>query len=369
MVVSAVEQQPDTEGAQTIRRIDCDVHQNMKSLDNLFPHLPAYWVDCICQSGFKGWNFPDQYPRLINGGIRADAIPADGSPAGSDLDMIRSQLLDAYDIEYAILNSAFHENLSLLPNPDFATALASAYNDWLIEAWLSADRRLKGSMLIAVQDPAQAVREIERVGGHPAIVQVLLPIASRTPYGQRSYWPIYEAAAGADLVLGFHASGMSASGNPPTPVGWPSFYIEMRTTFALAFIAQVASLVCQGVFEKLPRLRVALIEGGISWLLYVMWKLDNDYKSLRSEVPWLRRLPSEYIFDHIRLTTQPVDEPKNEDHLLQFIEMIGGTRMLMYSSDYPHWDFDSPVLALPRKLTEPAKRLIYAENARHWYRL
>src|SRR5690606_33036706 len=55
----------------------------------------------------------------------------------------------------------------------------------------------------------------------------------------------------------------------------------------------------------------------------------------------LQHFPTRRSSD-LRLTTQPIEEPENPEHLAQILEMIDAGRTLMYSSDYPHWDFDNP---------------------------
>jgi predicted TIM-barrel fold metal-dependent hydrolase len=85
-------------------------------------------------------------------------------------------------------------------------------------------------------------------------------------------------------------------------------------------------------------------------------------------VPWLKRLPSEYIREHVRLTTQPTEEPENPAHLLQIFEMIGSPEMILFSSDYPHWDFDNPRVALPA-LPAQWKERIFWRNAAELYGL
>jgi predicted TIM-barrel fold metal-dependent hydrolase len=153
----------------------------------------------------------------------------------------------------------------------------------------------------------------------------------------------------------------------PSP-GYPTHYIEWHTCLSLAFQAHLVSLLTEGVFEKFPNFRVVLVEGGTAWLPGLMWRLDAEWKALRTEVPWVKRRPSEYLRDHVRLTTQPVEQPDNDRYLLQMLEMMDAENLLMYSSDYPHWDFDSPRTVFP-KLPEALHRRLFEENARAWYGL
>ena len=138
---------------------------------------------------------------------------------------------------------------------------------------------------------------------------------------------------------------------------------------ATIFQSQVMSLVAEGVFEQFPTLRVALIEGGFTWMPSLMWRLDKEWKGLRREVPWVKRLPSDYIRAHIRLTTQPLDAPANPDQLLEIIQQLDSDEMLMFASDYPHWHHDAGEAAFPLELSEPLKSRLMAENARAFYRL
>ena len=104
-------------------------------------------------------------------------------------------------------------------------------------------------------------------------------------------------------------------------------------------------MIIEGLFEQFPDLKVVLIEAGFGWLPALGWRLDSTGSGWR-EVPHLKRAPSEYIREHFWVSTQPMEEPEHPDHLIDAMRWIGCDRIL-FASDYPHWDFDDPVLALP----------------------
>lgn len=304
----------------------------------------------------------------VAGAFRKDSYPEDGGSPGSDVDMVRTQLLDEHGIDYGILTTDAI-NISVYYNPDYANAIAAAYNEWTAEQWLPKDARLKGSILINHSDPAAAAKEIEKWGDHPDMVQIVMASASRTLFGQRMFHPIYEAAEKFGLPIAIHPTAEGrGTAPPPTNAGYPTRYMEWHAGLCLGYIAHLLSLVCEGVFEKYPGLRFIGLEAGISWLPFVMWTLDNHYKALRSSVPWLRKPPSEYIVGQVFLSTQPLEEPEKKEYYAHVLEMIHADKTLMYSSDYPHWDFDAPKtieLALPRQLRAP----VMGETALALYRL
>lgn len=345
--------------------VDCDVHQTYRSLSDINPYLSRHWIEYIRDSGFARLPY-SAYPKIVNGGERLDARPANGAPAGSDLDLMRVQLLDEYDVDCAILTGNF-QNASLLPNADFAAAYCRAVNDWTVDCWLDREPRLRGSLTLPLQDVDASVKEVRRLGDHPQMVQVLLSVGSNVPYGNRQFDPVWAACEEFGLRVALHTGGTGVL-HPPTATGWPSYYIEWHTNLSQVFQAQVVSLVCEGTFEKFSRLGVALLEGGFTWLPHVMWRLDKNWKGLRREVPWLRRPPSEYIRQHVRLTTQPIEEPARPESLVHLVDAVDAGGMLMFASDYPHWDFDSPATIFPAG-DAALKRRIAAANALDFYGL
>jgi len=139
---------------------------------------------------------------------------------------------------------------------------------------------------------------------------------------------------------------------------------------AQVFQSQVLNLVVEGVFDRFPNLRMALVEGGWTWLPSLMWRIDKDWKGLRREVPWNTQPPSGYIRDRLRLTLQPLDAPEDRPETLNdVIDAMGSDDLLMFSTDYPHWHFESPEQALPAGLSDVRRRKILRDNARAFYAL
>jgi predicted TIM-barrel fold metal-dependent hydrolase len=343
-----------------IKLIDTDIHERVLYQD-LVKYLDNPWKRYITDCHWTQEKHLPYVQPAVAGVDRADARLPDGRPAGSDLAFMQKQLLDECGHEYGILTG------SLDPSPssmrgwyEMATALASAYNNWQIENWLEKDDRLYGSVHIAAQDPQACVREIERVGSHPKMVQVLLPIDD-IPWGDPYYHPIYEAAQRHNLRIAMHHNEPSLYGGK-----FPRYFIEWHTLIPTSHMMQVTSMVFNGVFEKFPNLKLMMVEGGFTYVPHLMRKMDQQYKDLRHEVPWIKRMPSDIIREHIRFTTQPVED-LTKRQFLQYIEQLESDEIICFSTDYPHWDYDSPFGALPPNLGEDLTCKIFSENARNFY--
>src|ERR1019366_5081052 len=98
-----------------------------------------------------------------------------GGPMGSDYELMREQLLDAFPIEWALLGFSVGQEAGLA-DPEFAEAVVRAMNDWNAECWLDGkhDDRLCGVCLVPLHVPEHGAAEIRRVGTHPKIVAAYL---------------------------------------------------------------------------------------------------------------------------------------------------------------------------------------------------
>jgi predicted TIM-barrel fold metal-dependent hydrolase len=285
--------------------------------------------------------------------------------AGSDLGLLQRQLLDPLGVEYGILTCAY--GVDDLHNPDAAVALSSAANDWQIGQWLDQDPRLRASIVVPSQIPALAAKEIDRVADHPGFVQVYLPVRTQHPYGSRIWHPLWEAISRHNLVGGIHFGG--TPGNPPTPAGWPTYFLEEYAGMAQVFQSQLVSIISEGVLDQFPNVRIAFLESGFTWLPAFLWRFDKEWRNLRRLVPWVKRAPSAYVRDHLRFSIQPLDAPPDPQQLRDILEQIGSDELLLYASDYPHVHRFDPEEALFPYLSEGTAQKIRRENAKALYGL
>jgi len=348
--------------------VDCDIHPAMRTPAELLDFLPERWRLHVQRYGarvpqpFMG-TLP--YPRMTPGnGMRMDAWPPGGGPPASDPDFLREQLLDTHGIDFGILQPLPAGSTTM--DLDLGAALCSATNEWQLQKWCRPEPRLRASLCVPQEYPEAALAEIERRAGDRAFVQVAIPPRTIEPLGRRRYWPILEAAAAAGLPIGLHSAAYGQHAN--SGAGWFSYYIEEHFAFAHSLQTVVTSLVMEGAFERFPGLRVVIIEGGFAWAPPLAWRLDQHWARMRDEVPHVKRPPSEYIREHVWFTTQPIEEPENPADLLDTIGWVGADR-LMFSTDYPHWDFDDPRFVFKVTLPPEQRRAIFGANARALYRL
>jgi predicted TIM-barrel fold metal-dependent hydrolase len=340
----------------TSSAIDCDVHANVPSMQVLLPYLDEQWRDSVIDRGLNSLesiSYPPNAPLTA----RADWRGKAGEPPNT-LDKLRTHALDRWNIDIAICNCLY--GVQLLFSEDMAAAFAKAVNDWVAREWLDRDKRLRASIIVPMQNTDYAVAEIERCAPDKRFVQVLVLAMGEAPLGRREYWPVYEAAERHGLPIGIHAG--SSYRHAVTSLGWPSWYVEDYCANAQGFQAQVASLVCEGVFVKYPKLKVVLLESGVTWLPAFLWRLSKFWRGVRAEVPWVDRSPSQIVRDHVRLTIQPFDGPDDPRAVAQLIDHLQSDDMLLFSSDFPHWQFDGDHI-MPAGIPEKLHGKILRNNA------
>lgn len=267
--------------------IDADGHV-VESDAELFAYLPAPYAgreDLLSMPFFPSLDGWHRAARRVADG-RPHVLPR---PSASDW----LAYLDESRIGAAVLFPTAGLGFGLVADPDWAVALARAYNDWLHDRFLRHDpRRLKGVALLPLQRIPEAMRELERGVRELGMVGAVLPaVGIREAFGDERFWPLYEAAQRLDIVLAVHSA-------PAQGLGLDRLrrLIEVRTlTHPFGQFVQLTSMVFGGVFDAFPKLRVAYCEAGAGWVPYLMERLDNEYRNRRPQAPALAVAPSEHL--------------------------------------------------------------------------
>ncbi len=339
------------EPAKGLRVVDVDVHHQIGDWGAVAPYVPA---------GLRWRIGRTSGPPLAQHGFKS--VGTTPGPPAVDPAVVKREYLERRGVDVAILTGSLL-SLGVQPNPDLAAAIARGVNDWTLETWVRPYDCYKGSILIAQQDPQQAVAEIDRLGDDPGMVQVLMGSASEAPFGRRAYHPIYAACERHGLPLALHLGGEGAGiSSPATAVGHPTTYFEWFGSLPQSYMAHIMSMVTEGVFERFPSLKVILYDAGVFWLPHVMWRFDKNWKAQRSETPWVKQAPSRYILEHFYSTTYPLEAAPDPKYLHQVLEMIEANRTLLFSSSYPNWALGDPfemVLDLPSSI----QRKVMGDNA------
>ena len=348
--------------------IDADVHAVVPSIEALTPHLAAHWIEFIEERGVGDpFGLAVAYPPAAPTTARSDWRPADGRTPAGDVGLLRRDVLDPLRVDYAILTCNYA--VDSVRHPDFAAALAAAVNDWIAAEWLDQDPRLRASITLPGRHPEQMVAEIRRVARDRRFVQVLLPVRSDRPYGNRIWHPVLAEIAAHGLVMGLHWGG--TSDGPPSPTGFPSWFVEEYAAEQQVYMAQLTSLIGEGAFQAVPDLKVAMAEVGFAWLPSLMWRLDKEWKGLRRDIPWVTRPPSEIVREHVRATVAPLDMPATPDaagEMAEIVTWLGSEDLLMFATDYPH-AHEVPIGALLGSVPETMQARLMSDTARALYGL
>src|SRR3984957_10978738 len=340
--------------------VDCDVHPTVPGMQALLPYLDNHWREAVTRRGIDDQT-TISYPTINPLTFRSDWKDATGKAATS-VARLAEQALDPFGTTFAICNCLYGAQAAF--SEDLGAAVARAVNDWIAREWLDRDPRLGASNVGPQQNAELAVEKIERVARDRRFLQVLLLAGGELTLGRRQNWPIYAAAERLGLTVGIHAGSMFR--HPTTPIGWPSSFTEQYVNEATGFQSQLTSLITEGVFAKFSTLTFVLMESGVSWLPAFLWRLTKFWKGLRSEVPWVSDPPASIVRDRVRLTLQPFDAPGDDGGIMRLMDQIGSDEMLLFSTDYPHWQFDGAA-AMPAGIDAALAKKIMADNPLRTY--
>lgn len=349
-----------------LKIIDCDVHPALSGgIEKLYPYLSNSYISKLKRENYNiTANLRVRYPHPHGRVNRIDASPGEGILPGSDPDFVVKDYLDKNNINNSLLIPLQPANLALTSVDNNAiSTLLPAFNDYFIDQWLQTDNRFNLAITVNPKDPESSVKEIKRLANVSGVAAVYLPLIDIS-LGTKYFYPIYKAVLEHNLPIVIHIAGPECTftGAPTTAGGIPASYAERFSLISQIAQSNIASLIFQGVLDEFPDLKIVFIEWGFTWLGPLTWRMNQMWRGLRIETPWVKILPEEYIRKNIFFTTQPVEEELNHDDFSRFLNLINAQDNLIFSSDYPHWDNDMPDRTF-KKLSENMKEAIFYKNA------
>ena len=272
-------------------------------------------------------------------------------------------------IDYSILFPSELLPLAYVPDPDWAAALATAYNSYMVDTYSDLEG-VKIALIVAPQLPEHAAEEIERHASNKDVVCICVPDVGVNPaIGDQKYWPLYEAASTHDLPIAFHGIEALIHDNYPLRVAhFPTLMQVHSMGFPFTAMLQVMSVVTEGVPVRFPDLRFCVVEAGLTWIPFIMYRLDTAYRQYRTELPELERPPSEYIREWYFGTHELEALPRRGD-LAKLINLYQGENTTMWASDWPHLERDLLAGILNYDLDDALRLKILGENAMRFFKL
>jgi predicted TIM-barrel fold metal-dependent hydrolase len=215
-------------------------------------------------------------------------------------------------------------------------------------------------LYLPFNDPDAAYRTVREFGGRKGVTGFMVTAPRYKPVHDNVYMKTYALLEEIGKPIAFHAA---YDWNEQSLALTNRFISAHALGFMLFNMVHLANWVVNGLPERFPKLKVMWIESGLTWVYCLMQRLDHSYMMRTSDAPSLRRKPSEYIRE-MYFSSQPMEMPEDKSILEATFKMIKADTQLVWSSDYPHWDFDLPsvIYDLPF-LTETAKRNILGGNA------
>lgn len=345
------------------RVVDCDFHLTEEEEDFL-PYLDDPFDKLLQRNDDHAGVSKGLYPNA--GYLTPPKTGKTSSRPVRTIEDIR-EAMELLQTDTTLVTPGTNLRLPYVHHDELAASLANAYNDWILDTILPEDDAVYGAILVAPQKPDLAAAEIADRASESNMVAVSLPGAgTNPPLGDERYFPIYEAAERHGLPILIHCGTTGLMANFPHQWRGTKRYLDAHLlAHPVDHMFHLSTMLTNGIPERFPDLNFVLQEAGLGWIPYFLERYDNEYADKQYDAPLLEQTPSEYIRDQFYFTSQPIEGADNPQYIKFVAEQIGPENLL-FSSDYPHFDFDytdTLLNSLRSHLSESEMEGVYGNTA------
>ena len=249
----------------------------------------------------------------------------------------RLAVMDEEGLAHALLFPSIYLRSGDITDANVAAATCHGYNEWIADMCRDGAGRLDAVGLVPLQSVEAATKEVSHISN--------LGLKGITFRPER-----YNGLALYDEALvpfwnAISAHGLFACVHGSFGVQMPSFANSRYTNRFFTHMdchpfeqmAACLDVICGGVLERHPDLRVAFLESGLGWLEYWLHRMDEHFEVMGSETPWLTRRPSELFREQCFISIEA-----DEAHRMPKLKALGLEHCIFWGADYPHFDCTYP---------------------------
>ena len=273
------------------------------------------------------------------------------------------RIAEHHNMAHAICFPTGGGRVAKLREKDWQLAVARAYNDHFAKEYNARSQRVHCVGVLPLAYPEEAAKELRRAVGELGLIGFELVTAGASlGYGDPFYDPIYQAAEEMGAAICLH--GTRAFSEQYGSEALSTFHEVHTYAFAAGMLLHFTSVVSQGLPLRFPRLKMAFLEIGATWLPYYLDRLDEHWeKRAELETPLLKKKPSQLV----REANMYFSLEAGETLLPEAIDYVGDNHFI-YASDIPHWDNEFPkslhdVIDHPRLSLETKEKILHRNAA------
>ena len=298
----------------------------------------------------------------------------DACPPASYDTAARLELLDAWGVDAGVVFPTIGILWDKEDDPELAMAYARAYNNWQWDFAKPGNGRIVPIAQVPLYDVNLALEELKRCLrlGFKGMFLAPEPVGGKRP-SHPDFDPLWAELTEADLPICVHLIvRFNRAVNSASAMWWDSTREPMNVLFAfglggtMQLIPATAALVCDGLFDRFPKLKVAIVESGAGYAAYLMDRLDEKYERFGKLAP-IKRRPSEYLRENFYFAMDP-----SERSIDAQCDLLGQEHFV-WGSDYPH--IDSHINARAEvddalaSMTSERRNLVLGGNAQRLFHL